>query len=218
VSHERRVGRQSVIKLTGFHHWISDVLDLLPLSATDEAPGNIGDGRRWGVELEATMPLEWTGLTGAKLDINLRWQDSTVVDPVTGENRVLSGQGGANAYRTLVSANKNNKYGARVDFRQDLQGARIAWGWTVAERDRRPLFKVNELDISNEGFAIDAFIETTQWNGLKVSLVGHNLLNFSSLRYRTFFTGLRGVTSVESQEFRDRRNGRRLTLTISGSF
>jgi hypothetical protein len=218
VSHERRFGRQSVIKLTGFHHWISDVLDLLPLSAMDEAPGNIGDGRRWGVELEATMPLDWTGLMGAKLDINLRWQDSTVIDPVTGENRVLSGQGGANAYRTLAGANKNNRYGARVDYRQDLQVSRIAWGWTVAERDRRPLFKVNELDISNEGFAIDAFIDTTRWQGLKVRLAGDNLLNFSSLRYRTFYTGLRDLTPVESQEFRDRRNGRRLTLTISGSF
>jgi hypothetical protein len=218
LSHERRFGQRTVIKLTGFHHWISNVLDLLPLTPTDEAPGNIGDGRRWGMELEVTMPLGWTGLTGSKLDVVLRWQDSTVVDPVTGENRVLSGQGGANAYRTLATANKNNRYGVRVDYRQDLQASHIAWGWTIAERDKRPLFKVNELDISNEGFAIDVFIETTRWRGLKVRVSGDNLLNFGQKRWRTFFSGLRDLSPVDSYETRVRHNGRRFTLAVSGSF
>ena len=218
ISHERRFGQQSVIKLTGFHHWISNVLDLLPLTDTDEAPGNIGNGRRWGIELEGTMPLEWVGLIGAKLDLTLRWQDSTVVDPVTGDNRVLSAQGGANAYRSLQNANKNNKYLFRINFRQDFEASRIAWGWAIAERDRRPLFKVDELDIHNEGFAIDTFIETTRWQGFKVSVVADNLLNFDQNRFRSFYTGLRDLSPIDSQEFRVRHNGRRITLTVSGSF
>lgn len=218
LSHERRFGQQSVIKVIAFHHWISNVLDLLPLTDTDEAPGNIGDGRRWGLELESTVPLEWLGLTGAKLDLSLLWQDSTVVDPVTGDRRVLSGQGGVNAYRSLLGGNNNIKYLVRLKYRQDFQEAKVAWGWAVAERDRRTLFKVNELDVHNEGFAVDAFIETTRWKGFKISLVGDNLLRFDQNRYRTFYTGLRDLSPIESQEFRVRYNGRRITLTVSGSF
>ncbi len=94
VSHERRFGELGVVKLSAFHHWISDVEDLLPLTPMFEAPGNIGDGRRWGIVLESTVPLDSLGLTGAQLDFKARWQDSTVVDPVTLEARVLSGEPG----------------------------------------------------------------------------------------------------------------------------
>ena len=218
ASHEHRFGRSAVIKVSVFHHWIEDVLDLLPLSATFEAPGNIGNGRRWGLELEGTMPLDWLRLSGAQLEALVRLQDSTVVDPVTGEDRVLSGQGGTFAYRTLVNLNRNNRYMVRLDFRQDLEDAHIAWGWTVAERDERPLFRVNELDVYNEGAAIDAFIETTRWAGLKINLLGENLLNFTNYRDRTFFSGQRDLSAVSSLEVRERLSGRRFTLSVSGSF
>jgi len=218
LTHEWRFGQESVLRLTAFHHWISDVLDLLPLSPMFEAPGNIGDGRRWGLELESTFQLDGLGLSGAKLDISAIVQDSSVVDPVTGSDRVLSGQGGNNAYRTLVSANRNIRYRYRLDYRQDLADSQLAWGWTVAERDERPLFRVNELDIRDEGYAINVFVETTRWDGLKVSLVGDNLLNFTQSRERTFYTGERELTPVDSLRLEERFNGRRFTLTVSGSF
>lgn len=218
LTHEWRFGQESVLRLTAFHHWISDVLDLLPLSPMFEAPGNIGDGRRWGLELESTFQLDGLGLSGAKLDISAIVQDSSVVDPVTGSDRVLSGQGGNNAYRTLVSANRNIRYRYRLDYRQDLADSQLAWGWTVAERDERPLFRVNELDIRDEGYAINVFVETTRWDGLKVSLVGDNLLNFTQSRERTFYTGERELTPVDALRLEERFNGRRFTLTVSGSF
>jgi hypothetical protein len=218
LSHEWRFRQESVLRLTAFHHWISDVLDLLPITPTFEAPGNIGDGRRWGFELETTVLLDGLGLTGAKLDINVLVQDSMVVDPVTGENRVLSGQSGGNAYRTLANLNKNIGYLVRLDYRQDFSASRVAWGWTVAERDQRPLYRVNELDIRNEGYAINAFVETTRWKRLKVNLLGENLLNFADSRDRTFYTGGRQLTPVDSSRLQERFNGRRITLTVSGSF
>ena len=218
LGYEWRPGRESVFELTVYHHWIEDVLDLLPLSAEFEAPGNIGDGRRWGVEFEGTLPLDRAGLDGAKLDLTLRLEDSTVVDPVTGKDRVLSGETGSNAYRSLANQNRNNRYFVRLNLRQDLPAARIAWGWTVAERDERPIFRVNELDRHDEGYAIDVFVETTRWRRAKVSVVGDNLLNFTQSRDRTRYVGERGLTPVEFTERRERFNGRRITLTLSGTF
>ena len=218
ISHERRFNEIGVIKITAFHHWISDVLDLLPLSASFEAPGNIGDGRRWGIELESTLPLTLIGLSNARVDLKALWQDSTVTDPVTGEERRLSGQGGQGGYRTLEVRNKNIKYHLRADFRQDFDDARVAWGWTIAERGSRPLFKVNELDVYNDGLAIDAFVETTRWFGIKTRLQVQNMLAFNRGRDRLLFTGERDLTPIDSRIINERDGGRRIILFLNGSF
>jgi hypothetical protein len=218
LGYEKRYGKVGVFKVTAYHHWIDDVLDLLPLTATNAVPGNIGNGRRWGVDFENSIPLEWLGLTGSKLAFTARWQDSTVVDPVTGNNRVLSGQGGNTAYRSLMTGNRNMRYFLRLDFRQDLESSKVAWGWTAAERDTRLLFKVDELDTYDEDVAVDAFVETTRWWGVKLRILGENLLDFKEWRDRTVFVGERDLSAVDFSEIRNRYNGRKITLSVSGSF
>jgi hypothetical protein len=215
-SHERRFAQEKVIKLTVFYNWISDVLDLLPLSPDFEAPGNIGDGTRRGLQLDSTLSLDMLGLRNARVDIQMRWQYSDVTDPVTGQDRRLSGEGGQGGYRTLEVRNNNMKLLSRVDFRQDF--ARFAWGWTVADRSDRPLYKVNELDAHSEGTAVNAFIETTRWFGVKTRLVVENMLDFSRRRDRTLFVGERDLTAVDSTVINERHTGYRVSLFISGNF
>jgi hypothetical protein len=217
ASHERRFGRESVIKLTAFHHWIANVQDLLPITSTFEAPGNIGNGRRWGLVLESTLPLQWMGLVGAKLNIKARWQDSIVVDPVTGKNRVLSGEKGfgGNPY---ISFNNENRYVVILDYRQDFEVAKVAWGVNMASRAKRPLFNVNELDVYDEGVALNAFIETTRWLGLKLRLIGENLTDLAQVRDRTIYTGERDLSAVGKRELSEELEGIRITFAMSGSF
>jgi hypothetical protein len=217
LSQEQRFGPLGVIRLTLFHHWISDVVDLLPLTPEFEAPGNIGDARRWGAELEGTLPLAALGLAGGRLDIKARWQDSTVTDPVTGRARVLSAKGGFNG-PPVVRFNRENEYAVQVSFRQDFRAARWAWGWNAGREAERPLYKVNELDVYDQELLIDAFVETTRWFGLKIRLEGTNLLNYDETRERTLYTGERVLSAVESRELRSRKPGRRVQITFSGSF
>jgi len=217
LSYEHRFGRESVVKVTGYHHWINDLVDLLPLSSLFEAPGNIGDARRWGVEFESTVPLGRLGLIGSKLDIKLRWQDSSVIDPVTGESRVLSAAPGFGGPPN-IKFREENRYVFDIGYRQDFEVERVAWGWRVAEQAARPLFKVNELDQFNEGVLIDAFIETTRWFGMKMRIDGNNLLHFSEGRNRTIFAGERDLSPVASRILRERFSGRRITLSFSGNF
>jgi len=217
-AYEYRFGRVGVMKVTGFQHWISDVLDLLPLTDTDAVPGNIGDGRRWGLGFESTVSMEWLGLAGSKLNFTARWQDSEVVDPVTGEYRILSGEGGQTRYVTLANRNRNNEYFLKLDYRQDLELSKVAWGWAVAERAKRPLFKVNEMDIYNEDFAIDVFVETTRWFGVKVGLSIENLLDDPQRRERTLFTGRRNLSLVDYLLVGERQIGRRINFSVTGSF
>lgn len=217
LGHERRFSQESVINLTVFHHWITDVVDLLPITPAFETPGNIGDGRRWGVRLQSTIPLGWLGLTGAKLGINARWQDSSVTDPVTGENRILSSRTPAGAPLPLYF-NSDNKYAIVINYRQDFQAARMAWGWEMRNRAARPLYKVNELDITDEGTELNTFIETTRWLGVKMRVNAENIFDLNETRKRTVFTGERDLSEVDFREIRDRTIGFRVNFLVSGSF
>jgi hypothetical protein len=217
LSHERRFGAMTVVKATLFHHWISDVLDLLPITPMFEVPGNIGDGKRWGLEVETTIPLEWLGLTEAKLDVKARWQDSSVTDPVTGQHRSLSGRKGfgGNPY---ISFRDQNRYALIIDYRQDFQQARVAWGWNAGTRDKRILYKVSELDVYDESVALNAFVETTRWFNLKMRVVAENITNMSQVRDRSVYSGERAMSTVNFRELETGNEGFRLTYSLSGSF
>jgi hypothetical protein len=187
------------------------------MTPTFEVPGNIGDGKRWGVEVETTLPLSWLGLTGAKLDSKFRWQDSSVVDPVTGEDRVLTAVSGFRGAPD-IKFRQGNKYVLDVSYRQDFEAERIAWGWRMAEQAVRPAFKVNEEELSNEGILASIFVETTRWFGIKARIEGHNLFRYDEVRERTIYSGERGLTPISSYLLRERDVGRRVNLVLTGSF
>lgn len=217
LGHERRFGADSVVVLTVFHDWVSDVEDLLPLTPDFEAPGNIGSGTRWGVEFEGTVPLESMGLRGAKIDINARWQKSSVTDPVTGLQREFSADRDGGKQFPL-DYQVENEYAITVDYRQDFQSSRVAWGWDVRARAERPAFKVNEVDIADDGTEFNVFVETTRWLGVKTILSAENIFDTAETRARTIFVGERALSAIDSTEYRRRKRGFRFNLTISGNF
>lgn len=214
-SEERRFGEIGVGKLTLFHHWISDVEDLLPLGTDVEAPGNIGDGRRWGAILEVTLPLDAVGLKSARLNIKGRLQDSSVVDPVTFRDRVLSAKGG---HKGDIDFTNENGHALWLDFRQDFDVKKISWGWNTAQRAERPLFKVNEYDLYDEDTEVNAFIETTRWFGMKLQLSATNILNYDQNRDRTVYAAERELSPVDYRELRSLTNGTRIAISVSGTF
>lgn len=215
LSHELRFGDIGVIKLTAYHHWIDDVLDLLPLSATFETTGNIGDGTKKGVILTTTLPLERLGLAGARVDFKIRYQDASVTDPVTGLERTVSVGG---SYSGEVLFDDNADYASVIDYRQDFEAAQVSWGWGLAERSQRILFKADELDINDEKFEMRAFIETTRWLGLKIGLEGMNMLDNPQSRERIIYVAERGLSPVLVRELRKGDNGRMIIVRVSGSF
>jgi hypothetical protein len=220
---EKRFGQLGVVSVTAFYHAITDVQDLMPLTPEFEVPGNIGNGHRLGLEIESTIPLEWTGLTGARLDVKVRWQDSSVTDPVTGQDRVLSGKTGFGGPTIIPFRDETDEYEYVYDvaYRQDFNTTRVAWGWDFAERGERVLFKVNELDIIDESdLELNAFVETTRWADIKVRVEGQNILNLAEERNRTIFIDTRNLalTGIERREWRAREKGFRLFLILTGSF
>ncbi len=220
---ESRFGDIGVLSLTGFYHHITDVQDLLPVTAELEVPGNIGNGSRLGVEMEATLPLDWLKLASARLDLKARKQHSSVTDPVTGEKRVLSGKTGFGGPTIIPFRDESDEYEYVYDvaYRQDFKRARVAWGWDIAERAERILFRVNELDKVDESeLEFNAFAETTRFWGIKIRVEGQNILSLAEERDRTVFAGSRNtaMTNILRHELRSRDKGFRMFLTLSGAF
>jgi len=206
LSQEWRFGEIGALEVTGFFNWINDVEDLLPVETADglfEVPGNIGDGERYGIELEATLPLDPLGLPNARLDIDGRWQDSEVTDPVTELDRELTGE---------------RDFSVDIAFREDFQRARVAWGWAFELRGDRQFFGVDELDRRDRGVDLEAFVETTRWFGVKMRATLQNILDRDFIRDRRVFEGRRGIAPQGFREFRDRRRGRSLIFEITGTF
>jgi len=217
LGYERRFWRQSVFKLNLFHHWITDVQDLIPVTLTGSAPGNIGDGRRWGISLEGAFELDWLGLQNARLDVNARWQNSSVNDPITGSKRVLTAT-------ILVDGNprsifmNDNEYVLVIDFRHDIDDLRLAWGWDVTIEADLPVFKVNEFDNWHKDPVANIFVETTRWFGVKVRFEFNNILDRTKDRERVFYAGQRDLSPVLRRQIQKRTDGREIGLSLSGSF
>lgn len=215
LSDERRFGSLGALKGTFFYEWISDVQDLLPLSPDFEAPGNIGSGRRFGLRLEATIPLDFLHLTGARVDVEARLQGSEVTDPVTGSARELSGE---EEDGKPLEFDVENRFVYGLNYRQDLEDARFAWGGNVRRRGDRTAFRVNELVVYGEGYEFNMFVETTRWLGLKLRLEAANLTDFAQKRKRILFAGERDLSSVDTIELQNITDGRRIVLSASGSY
>lgn len=202
AEHERRFGEVGVATAKVFFNYVQDLQDRLPFDGRD-VPGNIGDGRRWGVELETTLPMDPIGMDHARLDMDLRWQDSRVEDPVTERERPFSGE---------------SKFRIDTRLRQDLLAARAAWGLNVFYQDAVTRYELNELDVRQDGVNVDFFIETTRFMSTKVRLAAQNLLDRTFERDRRVFGGNRLDERVAFREVRDFRRGRSLILELSGNF
>ena len=97
--------------------------------------------------------------------------------------------------------------------------SRLAAGSGVlAEQADRPRFKVNELEVIDEGTEVNAFIETTRFLGLKIRLEGQDILDMNQSRDRTIYQGLRNLSSVQRTILRDRNDGARFFVSVSGNF
>ncbi len=87
---ERRFWSRGALVLTFKHEEVQSVVDLIPIANQFDAPGNIGDGTRDEAKVNLTLPLDNLGIPRGQVRFNAAWRDSTVIDPVTGQERRIS--------------------------------------------------------------------------------------------------------------------------------
>jgi hypothetical protein len=187
VEGDLRFTNDAALRLRLFHHWLDDVVDFIPVGLPDalfDAPGNIGSGTAAGVEMSLRVPLKPL-LPGGTLTVSSTWQETDVVDPLTGEHRQISD----------FSENE-----IEAELRQDLNAAKLAWGFNFAGYSADSDFRSSEIDTFRQLHRLDLFLESTWIAGAKIRLVMQNILDDFEERDRRFYDPDRnGVLALQER-------------------
>jgi len=216
---ERRFGAKGALVLTAFHDEVEEVQDQIPVvipanptAGTPEqrfdSPGNIGDGSRTGVRLDATAPLDAIGLPGAELRLKGMVQTTNVTDPTTGLDRRFSDE---------------PEWEYSVDFRQPLPGLKLLWGVLYEDADETQTFRLAELrSLGWDDSHIDFFLETTAVEGFVIRFTVADILLPNEVRQRSFFapdrSSLGSPSSLETRLARGGYGTRSYAIRVSGRF
>ncbi|RYG35842.1 MAG: TonB-dependent receptor, partial [Burkholderiales bacterium] len=214
LSFERRVAQ---LEFSDFASNISLVENVVTVGQCNAAPvndpacvftaaGNIGEGKSYGIEFDATLPLDILGISGGLLKGSVGWQDSKVTDPIDLQTRRLGEQTAWTYY---------------LEFRQDIPEWDIAWGWDYYSEGPQTEFRLDEIrrDDLGEG-DFDLFVETTALlDGVLVRLSADNIFDYPIDTSRRMFSPNRLPGGVfAGAEHRVERQGPTISLSISGAF
>ena len=198
---DMRSETRGAINVELFHEWRDDVIEQILLPSGAFGSANAGDGRIWGVTANASLilsPLIPGGLIEVEADI----RDSTFADPLTGSDRAIS-----NVSSPTILA----------EFRQDLTGRKLAWGFSYRAARERSFFFANEESLTRDGEQWRVFIETTRVKGIRTNLAIRNMGKRNFFRERRFFEPSR-ADAFTGTETINRDRGIFATLTLSGQF
>lgn len=189
IEWEHKLGPRAAVTLAAFHDKVDDVQDFIPRTicvpttpATDctggtrdtfDAPGNIGDGTRTGVELRGTLSLAPV-LPNAEVRFSGMWQETDVTDPVTGAARRFSNE---------------REWTYNASFRHDLPELKMAWGASAAAVSDRQEFRVAEdILFDRPTNRLDFYVESPAWiPGAMVRFSASNIFHPAETRIRTFY-------------------------------
>ena len=204
VGSEHRFGGDAgLLKLRLFHRWVEDVNDLIPLDLDDSQPGNLSDGRHWGINIVFGLRFQGLGLSGAVLNGFYTWQGSEVTDPFSGERRPFLNQ---------------KQYEAGFEYRHDLEQFSGAYGISWSGEGRRYRYDVDRTDIDWNDDAIEMFIERRLGGSLIIKLTANQIYEPRSERERFNYESGRATGIQTSTVSRDQVLRRFITLSLSGTF
>ena len=192
-----------LLKLRLFHRWVEDVEDLIPLGLDDSQPGNLPDGRHWGINIVFGLRFQDLGLPGAVLNGFYTWQESEVIDPFSGETRPFLNQ---------------KQFEAGFEFRHDIERFRGAYGVSWSGEGRRHRYDVDRVDRGWNDDAIEMFIERRLRGSLILRLTANQIYEPRSKRMRLNYESGRSTGVHTSTVQRDQVLRRFITLSLSGTF
>lgn len=171
IGYERALGEQGIAGVNFFYRSVSDLIELTSTGETSSegsgfvfTPGNIGDGKVWGVEFDLSTPLSIIGLPDTGVFLNYSWLDSEITDPVIGGKRRFNDQ--AQSVYNVGFIHDFREWGASFGSSYRKQGGAFArvMGETVS---------------TTYGGDLEAFVEKRFGEHFVVRFSGSNLLDSS---------------------------------------
>jgi hypothetical protein len=195
---------------------VDDFQDLVPVNVLDGAgavvgrfdgPGNIGDGQRWNLEFQTTLPIyrliPAAALKGLDVSLLAHYHGSRVSDPVTGQSRLQSG---------------TPEFHFNVSVRQEVGTSKLTWGASISFGQDSQSFFIDQISAASFGGNLDGFVEYSGWKLGKLRLDISNINDSPVKRQRTFFTDMRTSNAISQIFTRDQRRDQRIKVSLSRSF
>ncbi|GGE93311.1 hypothetical protein GCM10011404_27860 [Sphingomonas prati] len=151
IGYERRVAGNGIVGINGFYRRINNLIELVSLGENPDnpdgqlfTPQNIGRGKTWGVEIDASTPLTFLNLPDTGVFANYTYLDSEVTDPFTGEKRQFNNQ-------------PHHLYNA--GFIQTVRSVNGSFGMTVSGRSKAQASNFDQTVDLRYGADLEAFVE-----------------------------------------------------------
>lgn len=200
---QKSLGAWGSATLKLFDRRIEDLVEIVPVPG-GQSPGNIASASRRGLDFDATLELSQIGWNGARLDLSVELEKSSLVDPLTGEERSFSGR----QFRELF-----------LSVRHDIPASDWAYGGQLYHAERGLQYRLSEVSVENEGpVFMELFVEHKDVLGMTARLSANNLLNAQVDYSRTVYDGFRDANPVLFTESGQFTFGEILRFSLQGNF
>ena len=200
----RDLGEWGKTRLRGWYYKVEDIVDVIPIDDDQEGVGNLPHATRYGFESVSTLNFDPLGWKGAKLDLTIGREWTSVKDPLTFAKRPISGV-------------QDAWFNAQV--RHDIPGTKLAWSAYAQYQHYEKNFFLTEVYRSLDlPWIVGGYVELKDVKGLKVRLNVDNVLNGRHLLYRHVYQGFRDRTPLAFYQRNNQLIGPLISLSVKGTF
>ena len=190
---------------------LQDVIERVDVSPSPDdlrsARGNIGDGKRYGLNFDVSTRLPMLGMPNALLTTGVRLRDSEIIDPFLGQKRRQPG---------------SERWSTNVGFRNDMveQGLTYGMFYSHSSNGGSGRTEIDIIDIEEriEDPFLMAFVEKKAFENLTFRLESRNITEGEYCRKRTRFLGATVDGVVEEIEHYCNSSGMELAFRVSATF
>jgi len=194
-----------------YYRDVSDVIDRIDVSPSPDnlqsARGNIGNGTRYGLNLDASTQLSYLGLPNALFTVRLGINESELLDPFLGIERRFGW---------------SRRWNGRTEFRHDVNKYNLSYGfnYSTQAREGSNYTRIDVFDIEREipDYDLNLFFEKRAFGGVSFRFDMRNANDRNFCRERTRFDGATVDGIVEEIENSCRQPGVRYSLKIRNTF
>lgn len=200
----RDLGDWGKTRLRAFYRRVEDIIDVIPIGENGQGIGNLPLANRVGFESVSTFQMDPIGWTGAKVDLTVGREWTSVKDPLTGEKRPISGV--------------RNKW-ANLQVRHDIPGTPYAWSAHAQYNYFTKYYFLTEISQTLDlPFFLGFYVEHKDVLGTTVRLSVDNIVDSKHKVSRTVYSGYRDRSPVSFFQEHDQAVGPIFSLSIKGTF
>ena len=190
---------------------VEDHIDRIDVSTgpddLESARGNIGDGKRYGLNLDLSTKLDPLGVRNALLTTGIRLRDSEYIDPFLGIKR---------------RQRDNGRWQANIGFRHDLSAYGLTYGFNYSNSSNgstgRQAIDVDDIEEFIEAPRLNAYVQKVAFENITFRLETNNITDAEWCRKRTRFVGATAQGVVEEFEDFCSGNGMDISFRVQTTF